>query len=166
MNVYQLTADHAAVAAGPYDIESVEVRKITGHSNPECLSAEDLLAYHLAAEEAAPLGPEEKAGAPAIVGGKVILPAVPKTPEELAAEVAAWREAAECTRRQGLMLLEEAGLYDAVMGIVSGLPRLDQIEFQNAGTFKRLHPLLTAVAAQAGITPEQLDAMFREAMLR
>lgn len=87
-----------------------------------------------------------------------------KTAEELAAEVEVWREMAECTRRQGLMLLEEAGLYDAVMSIVAGLPRLDQIEFQNAGTFKRLHPLLTAVAAQAGISTEQLDAMFREAM--
>lgn len=164
MNVYQLTDDYAAVAAGPYDIESVEVRKITGHSNPECLSADELLAYHLAPEEAQPLGPADKSGAPVIQGGKVIIPAVPKTPEELAAEVAAWREAAECTRRQGLMLLEEAGLYGAVMDIVAGLPMLDRIEFENAATFKRLHRLLVEVAAQAGISPEQLDAMFLAAM--
>lgn len=89
---------------------------------------------------------------------------VAKSAEELEAELQVWRETVEVTPRQGLMILEQYGLYDAVMAVVSTLTRMQMIEFERASSFKRTHPLLNYVALQAGMSEAQIDQMFREAV--
>lgn len=64
------------------------------------------------------------------------------------------------TRRQAKLIMLQYDLLDDVEAIMATLPRAAQIEWQDALTFERSNPLIGAVAATAGLTEEQLDAMF------
>lgn len=67
------------------------------------------------------------------------------------------------TRAKGLVVIKRAGLLDTVKAIVAAKDAQDgesQIRFDNAATFDRTDPLLIYVAAQHGLTAEQLDQMF------
>lgn len=103
---------------------------------------------------------------------------VPLTAEEKAANLDAWRGAASLTRGQFVLACFAAGLLDTQEAIeaarggwpasfnaaVSGLPveaaAAAQIEWATAVSVRRSSPLLEAVRAVAGVTPEQLDTMF------
>lgn len=78
-------------------------------------------------------------------------------------ELTAWRESAEVTPRQARLMMARAGLLTTIEQTVSAIGGEALIEWEYSTTFKRAHPLLTAVAAQVGLTDEQLDTMFREA---
>lgn len=95
--------------------------------------------------------------------GTVTMAVVAKTAEELAAELQAWREIAEVTMRQARLILSRNNLLLSVQGIISQLGGEAAIEWEFAGTVKRTHPLVVAVAQQAGMTDTQIDQMFRDA---
>lgn len=64
------------------------------------------------------------------------------------------------TRRQAKLILLQYGLLDAVESVVATMPRAAQIEYADALSFERSNPLMTLVAETAGLTTEQVDAMF------
>lgn len=66
------------------------------------------------------------------------------------------------TPRQARLKLLELGLLDSLEVIIT-TNRAWQIEWDFATEVKRDSPLVDAVATQAGMTDEQLDAMFKEA---
>lgn len=66
------------------------------------------------------------------------------------------------TPRQARLKLLELGLLDSLEVIIT-TNRAWQIEWEFATEVKRDSPLVDAVAAQAGMTDEQLDTMFKEA---
>ena len=66
----------------------------------------------------------------------------------------------QLTRRQAKLILLQYGLLDAVEAVVATLPRAAQIEYADALSFERSNPLMKLVAETAGLTTEQVDAMF------
>lgn len=66
------------------------------------------------------------------------------------------------TPRQARLKLFELSLLEDLEVIITN-NRAWQIEWEFASEIKRDHPLVSAVAAQAGMTDEQLDTMFKEA---
>lgn len=67
------------------------------------------------------------------------------------------------TRKQGRVILEREGLLDTMEGIISSLPRIAQIEYQDSVTFRRDNALLEYVAHSAGKTDAEIDQMFIDA---
>lgn len=100
------------------------------------------------------------------------------TDAEKAANLAAWRDTANLTRRQFCLACLQAGLLtpdDAVTAASGGWPsRFDaalaglsavevaaaKVEWAAVSTIRRTAPLLVAVQAVAGVTDAQLDALF------
>lgn len=66
------------------------------------------------------------------------------------------------TPRQARLKLFELGLLDSLEVLIT-TNKAWQIEWEFATEVKRDHPLVSAVATQAGMTDEQLDTMFKEA---
>lgn len=69
------------------------------------------------------------------------------------------------TPRQAKLALLSAGLLDAVDGAIDAIAdpatkRVAQIEWEYAQEVRRDWPLLNAVAAQMGMTGEQVDGLF------
>jgi len=67
------------------------------------------------------------------------------------------------TRRKGRKILAQYGLLPTVEAVVATLDVQGQIDYQDASTFDRTNPVLVYVTGQAGMTEEQVDAMFVEA---
>lgn len=66
------------------------------------------------------------------------------------------------TPRQARLKLLEVGLLDELEAIIT-TNREWQIEWEYATEVKRSSPLVAAVAAQAGMTDEEIDTMFKQA---
>lgn len=66
------------------------------------------------------------------------------------------------TPRQARLKLLEVGLLDELEAIIT-TNREWQIEWEYAIEVKRSSPLVAAVAAQAGMTDEEIDTMFKQA---
>jgi hypothetical protein len=66
----------------------------------------------------------------------------------------------QISMRQARLILLQYGLLDTVSGIVAGLPQNYQIEWEYAQYAERSNPLIGMVATAAGMTTEQIDAMF------
>lgn len=64
--------------------------------------------------------------------------------------------------RNGISL---AGVEAMIASMPEGLPKEEaQIEWADASTFSRNHPTLLLIASALGLTEEQVDAMWREAI--
>lgn len=86
--------------------------------------------------------------------GNPVAPYVPPTPEQLRAAMP------KLSRRQLLLALfsigiTEAQIDDALVDDVEGL-----IEWKNASTFERLHPLISELSGHFGLPPEQVDSLW------
>lgn len=68
------------------------------------------------------------------------------------------------TPRQARLKLLEVGLLDELEAIITA-NHAWQIEWEYATEVKRSSPLVAAVAAQAGMTDEEIDTMFKEASM-
>ena len=97
-------------------------------------------------------------------GAWVHVPPPTPTPEEARAALP------PITRRQLRLTLVRTGISldnvaSAIAGIEDDLTRAEaQIEWEDAATFERLHPTLLVIADGLGLTPEQVDAMWQQAM--
>lgn len=87
------------------------------------------------------------------IGGHLIPPEI---------EVPTFTVPTSITPRQARLKLLEVGLLDELEAIIT-TNRAWQIEWEYATEVKRDSPLIDAVATQAGLTSEQVDAMFTEA---
>jgi len=69
------------------------------------------------------------------------------------------------SRLQGILALDEAGLYDEVLGVVNdpNTPRAVRLAWENAQTFERSSQALAYLAQKVGITSQQLDDLFAAA---
>lgn len=72
------------------------------------------------------------------------------------------------TRRQAKVALLQAGLLDDVEAAIAAIPdeterRIAQVDWADAQEVRRDWPLLVQMAAQIGLTPEQVDNLFRQA---
>ena len=75
---------------------------------------------------------------------------------------------ASITRRQAKLALLGAGLLDAVQPAIDAIPDATmrsaaQIDWDDALEFERNNATLAALAADLGLTPDQLDDLFRTA---
>lgn len=74
------------------------------------------------------------------------------------------------TRRQLRLTLVRNGIaLDDVAGLIEALPEglakeEARIEWDDAQQFERMHPTLLIIAGNLGLTPEQVDAMWRQAL--
>ena len=96
---------------------------------------------------------------PTLFADHVEFAAIDLTPEEITA-ICAQSIPAVITRRQAKLVLLQYGLLDAVESVVATMPRAAQIEYADALSFERSNPLMGMVADAAGMTTEQVDAMF------
>ena len=74
------------------------------------------------------------------------------------------------TPRQAEIALLQAGLLDDVVSAIASIPdettrRIAQIEWAKAQEVRRDWPLLNQLATQIGLTPDQIDDLFRQAAL-
>ena len=105
--------------------------------------------------------------------GAAWVPPAPKTDPELREE---WRPTATLSRAEFCIALKRAGVLSAqeakaaakgdwpasFAAALAGVADADEAEILWAGvsTVERMHPLLAALQAAAGLTDEQLDALF------
>lgn len=84
------------------------------------------------------------------------------TPEEIAAKNPV---AHSVTRRQLLLVLAslEPPILPSMIEAMIGDNQIGLIEFQNAGSFERSHPLVAELATALQMTPEDVDNIFRQA---
>jgi hypothetical protein len=86
-----------------------------------------------------------------------------KTPEELAAELAQWRSEAAVDPLDGMKAIDQLGLAEPFQAWLDSPERtfIQRAYFDKATTWKRNDPTLIAGAEELGLTPEQLDQIFR-----
>lgn len=144
----------------------------TVYQTAESLSDEQRAEFGLYLVVDAPrpaLTPSQKYGDPTytIVGTTVerSYPVVAKTPEELAAELAARRAAMIVTPFQAKAALAQIGKLADVEALMSdpGTPILARLAWQEAIEFRRTSPTLLMLAAQFGLTDADLDNLFEVA---
>lgn len=87
-----------------------------------------------------------------------------KTPEELEAELNAWREQAAIPPLQGLLAIDQMGLAEGFQSWASSPDRTfaERAFLDKAQTWRRNDPVLIAGATALEVTPEQLDQIFME----
>jgi hypothetical protein len=152
--------DNGAIASGPHAANSAYIKRLTRCGEPEKL---DLAAFGLLPEARDALGENQRYGEPVVEAAQVRIPAVDKTAEELAAELQAQREGAQCTRLQGRLALVQFGLWDAVAAYFADTASRTPIElafWEDAQVWKRSDATLTAAATSFGLTDSDIDDLF------
>ncbi|MDX0260525.1 hypothetical protein [Sinorhizobium meliloti] len=115
----------------------------------------ETVAYGVTPEDNYGIAPEVKAAVTEWINNRQpVSPYVPPTSEQLRAVTP------PITRRQLLLTLfsigiTEAQIDDALVDDVEGL-----IEWKNASTFERLHPLISELSGHFGLPPEQVDSLW------
>lgn len=66
----------------------------------------------------------------------------------------------EVSRLQAIIALEQAGLLDTVTAYVAQAPKLTQLAWNNAQSFRRDSPTLLGLAQALSLTAAQLDQLF------
>ena len=79
--------------------------------------------------------------------------------------LAAWRATAEVSRFQAIAALYTAGKLDDAEAAVAAAGGLTVIAWQNAQVFRRLSPMMNALAPALGLDDEALDDLFLAAAL-
>jgi hypothetical protein len=97
--------------------------------------------------------------AEAVAAWEATLPPVLSAEEALAAE----RDQMQCSRMQARLALYAAGLLDEVEAAVAAAPMAVQIAWADAVTFQRSSPTIEALRGAVGLTPSQVDDLFRTA---
>lgn len=89
-----------------------------------------------------------------------------RTPEQIEQDALdAFREGAVVSMRQARLALLEVGLLSQIDDTIAALPEPDKstatIEWEYAATVERLSPWVISLTAALGMTPEQVDDLFR-----
>jgi hypothetical protein len=94
-------------------------------------------------------------------GGEVI-PYVPPTEQEL---LEAWRQTADCSRLQAKLALDAAGLLATVEAFIAdpATPTVAKLAWTEAYRYSRKSPLFDVLGLELGMTPEQIDDLFKAA---
>lgn len=85
------------------------------------------------------------------------------TPEEQAERLAAWRASASCTPLQGKIELNNENLLTEAEQVVAAADKNTQLAWANAIIWLRTSPMIETLGAQLGLTPNDLDNLFRQA---
>lgn len=157
MTYYHIDPVTKTIISGPHAPQSDYLKRLTNCGNPECL---DLAPYGLVPEVREPLGEGQKYGDPIVSAEAVTLPAVDKTSEELAAELAQRRAGMTCTPRQARLALHQSGMLSAVEAFVQAGDSLLQIEWAHATEIRRTWPPVIQFAQANEISDADLDALF------
>lgn len=64
------------------------------------------------------------------------------------------------TRAQGRLTLHRAGLLEQAEAVISGADIEARIWYEDAQHWERDHPVVIAMGAAMGLTPEQIDQLF------
>ena len=88
--------------------------------------------------------------------------------ERAVKELAAWRETADCSRLQAMLVLEEDGLLEQIEAWIDSrsVPKAAKLAWKEAYRFSRKSPLWGQFAQLFGLSEEQIDDLFRRAMLK
>ncbi len=89
-----------------------------------------------------------------------------KTEEQLAAEaLASFRETATVSKFQAKAALKQAGLLAQVRDSMAALPDDDitRLAWEDAQEFRRDSPTVASMAANLGLSEEQIDGLFEQA---
>lgn len=157
MTYYHINPATLTILSGPHVPQSDYLKRLTACGNPECL---DLSQYDCWPEVREPLGEHQKPGAPIVANDSVTIPAVDKTADDLAAELAQRRAAMACTPRQARLALAQQGLLTAVEAFVAAGSDALRIEWQYATEIKRIWPPVAEFAAANDLSDETLDGLF------
>ena len=89
-----------------------------------------------------------------------------RTPEKIEQDaIDAFRQGAVVSMRQARLALFDAGLLTQIDETIASLPKPDKstatIEWEYAATVERLSPWVINLTAALGMTPEQVDDLFR-----
>jgi len=93
-------------------------------------------------------------------------PDPPLTPEEQEQkELEAWRQTADCSRLQAKLALDAAGLLATVEAFIAdpATPTVAKLAWTEAYRYSRKSPLFDVLGPELGMTPEQIDDLFRAA---
>lgn len=96
----------------------------------------------------------------------IISPIYIPTEEELAQQLLQRRQRMICTNYQARVALVQFDLYDVVEAAMAS-PEIDplaKIAWQHASNFYRISPFVAAIGSSLGLTDEQLDELFEQAM--
>jgi hypothetical protein len=86
-----------------------------------------------------------------------------KTPEEIAAELASWRQSTFCTPFQGRMALAESNLLTQVEAAINSADQKTKVAWEYALEWKRTSPMIETLATALGLSEIQVDDLFRTA---
>ncbi len=89
-----------------------------------------------------------------------------KTAEEIKNDFwQAWRDQADCTRLQAMLALDSAGMLDNIETFMADpeTSMLAKLAWKEAYRFSRRSQLFDLLGPELGMTPEQIDGLFRAA---
>lgn len=101
-----------------------------------------------------------------IIQTAIIVDKPATSPEELDRQLQEKRMAMVCTNYQARQALILAGFYNSVELAMSD-PNVDlsaKVAWEYAGNFYRISPFISSIAVSLGLTDEQLDNLFEQAM--
>lgn len=87
------------------------------------------------------------------------------SPQVIADRLEYWRQTASCTPFQGRMALINASLMEQVQSAIDAADETTKTAWEYALEWKRNSPMISSLAATLGMTDEQIDGLFRAAML-
>lgn len=100
------------------------------------------------------------------VGGvwQKTIPIVPKTQDELDAELVQWRSTASVSMASCRRVLLASGLLDTVNTAMASAPQEAQIQWEYEVNVRRTDPLVTSMQAALSLTDAQVDDLFKQGM--
>lgn len=96
----------------------------------------------------------------------IIVEKIPLTQEEIDLQIYEKRLSMVCTNYQARQVLVLAGLYDSVQSAMND-PNVDisaKLAWEYAANFYRISPFISSIAQSLGLSDEQLDDLFEQAM--
>ncbi len=100
------------------------------------------------------------------VQGQLQMEGQDKTGQEIVEDFwQAWREQADCTRLQAKLALDGAGMLGSIEAFMADTetPKAAKLAWTEAYRFSRRSQLFDVLGPQLGLTPEQVDDLFRQA---
>ncbi|MEY9719268.1 hypothetical protein ABIA22_001758 [Sinorhizobium fredii] len=144
----------------------IELKAVRAQNAPDCYIAtivadiddngtHEVVEYGVIPGDHVGIAPEVRA---AVIDWKHrALPIEPYTPPT-ADQLRVWMKT--LTRRQLLRVLLEIGITEAAIDAALAGDPVGMIEWKNANSYERLHPLVTGLATDFNLPPEQVDALW------
>lgn len=85
--------------------------------------------------------------------------------EQAATDLARWRHETNLTRWQLKATLHTEGYLAGVDAVIAGMDDFTRLQWAESTLFPRDNPLIDQIGAQIGLTPEQIDTLYAQALL-